>query len=145
MDNEIIRADKKLRRRMLWLTGVLGLAGLIGLAFVHHYLQGINDLVGEDREAGYANAARLAAAMAWMAGLSLVGIGIWFLRAGHRVRRSRRFPPPGAKVIRDTKVRTGLDARDFATLFTAIGLLTTVLGALAAWHLGRLAMAVLGQ
>jgi len=145
MDDEIIRADRKLRRRMLWLTGLLGLAGLIGLAFVHHYLQGINDLVGEDREAAALNAARLAVGMAWMAGLSLVGIGIWFLRAGHRVRRWRRFPPPGAKVIRDTKVRTGLDARDFATLFTTIGLLTAVLGAVGAWHLGRLAMAALGQ
>jgi hypothetical protein len=145
MDNEITRADAKFRRRVLWWGGSLSIAGLIGLAILYRHLQGINELAGEDREAAVANAARLAVVMAWMAGLSFVGIGIWFLRLGHRVRRSRQFPPPGARVIRDTKVRTGLDARDIATVFTALGVVTAVLGAAAAWRLGGLALAALGQ
>lgn len=145
MDSEIIEADATLRRRVLWWGGSLSLAGLIGLAILYNHLLGINELVGEDREAAVANAARLAVGMAWMAGLSVVGIGIWFLRMGHRVRRSRRFPPPGARVIRHTKVRTGLDARDIGTVLTAIGVVTAVLGAAAAWRLGGLALAALGQ
>ena len=145
MDEKIIRADAKLRRRAIWLTVLLGLGGLIGLAFLHNHLQGIDDLAGEDREAAVAGVARLSVGMAWMVGLSSVGIGIWFLWLAQRVRRSRRFPPPGARVIRDTKVRTGLDARDIATIFAAVGLVTALLGAAAAWLLGVLAVAHLGQ
>jgi len=145
MDEKIIRADATLRRRVLLWGGLLSIAGLIGLAILYRHLQGINDLAGEDHEAAVAGAARLAVGMAWMAGLSLVGIGIWFLRLGHRIGRSRRFPPPGARVIRDTKVRTGLDARDIATVLTAVGALTAVLGVAAAWRLGGMALAALGQ
>ncbi len=43
--------------------------------------------------------------------LAASGIGVYFISVAVRVMRSDRLPPPGMKVLTDTKVKTGMEAR----------------------------------
>ena len=45
--------------------------------------------------------------------LMLVPLGLLW-RLALRIQRSERFPPPGEKLLRDTRVRTGADALRYA-------------------------------
>ena len=145
MEDEIVRADNRLRRRVQWLAGFVTVGGLITLAILYSNLRGINDLADEDLDAAVDQAVRLATVIGWITGLSFVGIGVWFLRLARRIRRSGRFPPPGMKVIKDTPVKTGTRARLIANLALATGLASALLGAGAAWWLCRLAVTTLGR
>ena len=88
---------------------------------------------------------RLATIILWIGGLSLVGMGGWFWRLGRRINLADRFPPPGMKVIKDTRVRTGPKARALANLAQAAALLCVVAGTVGMWYLYRFAVALLRQ
>ena len=47
----------------------------------------------------------------WAACLPVFVLATWMWLHGGRIRESRRYPPPGAKVIRDTPVAHGEVAR----------------------------------
>ena len=144
MDDEIIPADRKLRGRVLWWGGVATLGGLIVLAMVYRLLDVPEDPTDAVLQLAVDRAIRLARVSAWVVGLSFVVMGLWFLRLGHLVRRSGRFPPPGMRVIKDTPVRTGTRARRIARLATVTGLASALFGAVAVWSLYRVVAVFLG-
>ncbi len=149
MEHEIVRADVRLRRRVLWWVALLAIGGLIGLVFLYRWLDGLADLP-EDlsearRQAVLGQVVRAARIAAWVAGACFVAGGAWLVAFGVRVRIARRYPPPGMRVIRDTRIRTGPEARDVATLATAAGLLLAALGSAATWYLLEMAMMALGR
>jgi len=145
MEDEIVPADKRLRRRVLCCAGLMTVGGLLMLTILYRLLDVPPDATEQELKSAGDHAVRFVTIMAWLTGLSFVGIGLWFLGVGHRIRRSGQFPPPGMKVMNDTPVRTGAKARKVANLATVTGLLSAALGPALAWQLGRLAMAALGR
>ena len=144
MDDEIIPADGKLRGRVLWWGVVVTLGGLIALAWVTRLLDVPDDATDAVLREAVDRAIRLARVFAWVVGLSLGVMGLWFLRLGRLVRRSGRFPPPGMGVVKDTPVRTGARARRLAHLATVTGLASILFGAAAVWLVYRIVAALLG-
>jgi hypothetical protein len=143
MEDEIVPADKRHRRLTLVTAGLLTLLGLLALGMLPAYLGGIRKLAEEDLWAAEEKALRLVAIVLWVGGLSLVVMGAWFWRLGRRINLADRFPPPGMKVIKDTRVRTGAKARAVANLAQATALVCVVAGTVGAWYLYRLAAALL--
>ena len=143
MPDEIVPADKKHRRLVLGWAMVVILVGLAGIVLIHRLLRLPDDPTAQQLEATAERAVRLVTVIAWLSGLSFVGVGLWFVRLGYRISRSGRFPPPGTKVIRDTPVRTGAKARGLARLALVTGLVSAGMGSAAAWGLWRLAVVVL--
>jgi hypothetical protein len=105
MTQEMIPADKGYRRLVLVVYGIIGLLGavIIGLLLpkAQQYLQGF-DLRTTLR------VAKLATVVLF---LSIIPLALYLLFLGRRVLKSDRFPPPGTKVIRDTKLMKGNEAR----------------------------------
>jgi hypothetical protein len=145
MEDEIIPGDSRHRRLTLVTALLLILLGLLALGILHGYLGEIQKLSREDLPAAEEKALRLVSIVVWIGGLSLVGMGAWFWRLGRRINLADRFPPPGMKVIKDTRVRTGAKARAVANLSQAAALLCVVAGTVGMWYLHRLAAAVLRQ
>ena len=145
MEHEIVRADDRFRRRVLACVALLTLGGLIALVFLYRWLDGLTDLSEEKRQAVLGEVARAARVAAWATGTCFVGVGAWLVWLAVRVRLARRYPPPGMRVIRDTRLRTGPEARDIATLATAAGVLLAALGSAAVWYLFQMAMMALGR
>jgi hypothetical protein len=143
MEDEIIPGDKRHRRLTLVTALLLTFLGLLALGILCGYLGEIQRLAGEDLRAAEEKALRLTAIVLWVGGLGLVGMGAWFWRLGRRINLADRFPPPGMKVIKDTRVRTGAKARALANLAQAAALLCVVAGTVGMWYLHRLAVALL--
>jgi hypothetical protein len=143
MPEEIVPADKKHRRLVLGWAVVVTLGGLLAIVLIHRFLKVPDNPTTGQLKLVADRAIRLVTVIAWLSGLSFVGMGLWFVRLGYRINRSGRFPPPGAKVIRDTPVRTGKKARGLARLALATGLVSAGVGSAAAWALWRLAALVL--
>ena len=145
MKDEIIPADKKYRRLALVTAVLLTVLGLLALGMLHAYLGEVKKLAKEDLREAEEKMFRLVKIVLWVGGLSLVGMGGWFWRLGRRINLAGRFPVPGMKVVKDTRVRTGSEARALANLAQAVTLLCVVAGTVGMWYVYRLAAAVLGQ
>jgi hypothetical protein len=122
----IQRADPGARRRALLLAVAIGAAGWAAFFVLQEWLA---DLQTKDpaiaREA-------LEDAMiwgTWAATLPVLVFATWLWLLGARVRRAERYPPPGAKVIRDTPVLTGREARSRGALLQVFALILGVCGA----------------
>jgi hypothetical protein len=145
MDEQIVLADKRLKRRVFWLSALMIVGGAVGMASFYHQFQSILDLADRDIEAAARKALSLAKFFSWLSGLSLVGIGLWFGRLGWKIYLWDQYPPPGWKVLRDTKLRTGRRARrvaNAAIVACAIFLATGICGG---WLLYRMAVVALSK
>lgn len=60
--------------------------------------------------------------------LSVMPLGIYLWSLGLRIARSRQFPPPGMKVIRDTPLTIGGPAMLRGKLLVFLALLLIILG-----------------
>jgi hypothetical protein len=140
-EQQVVPADKGYRRRVLLWGAVLTVAGAIGLVVAHRQFQAILELADRDLSEAVEKALGLATFFAWLTGLSVVGIGLWFGRLAWKILRCDQYPPPGAKVIKDTPVRTGSRARRIAAAALAACALFVPLGIAAGWLLYRLAAA----
>ena len=119
---EIQRADPVARRRALIAAVVIAMGGWAAFFVLQDWLAGLR---GSDP-------ARVRRALegamiwgSWVACLPVAALAVWLWRTGVRIARSGRYPPPGAKVIRDTPVVHGNAARLRAT---ALKLLAIFLG-----------------
>jgi hypothetical protein len=143
MEDEIIPGDKR-QRRLTLVTALLSLLlGLLALTILCRYLGEIRSLAQDDLQAAEEKVLRLAAIVLGLGGLCLVGMGVWFWWLGRRVNLANRFPPPGMKVIKDTRVRTGAKARAVANLAQVVALLCVIAGTVGMWYVYRAAAALL--
>ena len=145
MEDEIVPADKNHRRLALVAAAFLTVLGLVALGILHRHLGEIRELAKDNPRAAEEKVLRLAATVLWVGGLSLVGMGAWFWRLGRRINLAGRYPPPGMKVVKHTRVRSGARARTLANLSQVAALLCVVAGTVGMWYLYRLAAAVLGR
>ena len=128
MNEEIIHADKGLRRRSLFLTIVLVAVGLWILKLSQNYLSDLVTLVENDPKEvlskltvlGYFWAAFFAAGF-----LATIG---YLLRLRIRIINIGRFPLPGTRVLRDTRIVRGREARFRALVAIAAALALFVVG-----------------
>jgi hypothetical protein len=103
----MIKADPVYRRRMSIVLAMLILFGVVIIAHANSYFKEILQLAQESPEE---------AIMALKGYLRLFMVAnlifflpffIYFFSLGIRTLKSREFPPPGAKVLRDTYLLTG--------------------------------------
>jgi len=142
---EIIPADKRQRRLAMLAAVVVSVAGVAMIFVLRGYLGELEGLAKEHPHEAARKALRLTGIVAVVGGLSFVGAGWWLWRLGRRINLSGRFPPPGAKVVRDTRVRTGGQARAVANLAQLAAFGCIVAGTIGTWYLYRLAVEVLGR
>jgi hypothetical protein len=129
MDQEIIPADRRLR---LVLSVVVVVAMLAAAAFYWQFSRELQDLARTDVQAAIARVAQvrwLTLGSVVVAVLASISLAVSAVRAV----RADRFPPPGARVLRDTPVLHGAPARNRAYLLLAAAL--GIVAAAAAVHL----------
>ena len=110
---EIHRADPSARRSAI---AIVIVAGIVGAAILHvlgRSSEGLRVWVERDpQRAG----ATLLALVALGFSAPLLGLAWWIRRFAVKVNRAGRYPPPDARLTRDTRVRTGNAAGAIARL-----------------------------
>ena len=93
-------------------------------------------------EAAIERLERWTTVLGWIGGLSFVGIGLWMFALGWRINRAGQYPPPGMKVIRDTPIRTGPQARTMANVLQLAAFVLITAGVVATWWLHQVALRI---
>jgi hypothetical protein len=139
MQPEIVPADRRLRALSLLAAVLIAAAGMAVIWVLRGELREIKALAEDDRAAAVEKMLRLTAAVAWVSGLSFVAAGAWIWWLARRTYRAERFPPPGMRVVRDTRVRTGTAARNIANIAFLAAFVCIATGTVGMWYLYRLA------
>ncbi|MFA7404798.1 MAG: hypothetical protein WC007_12440 [Pelobacteraceae bacterium] len=117
----ILKADTETRRKSLYIIGIMTIFGIVIIEFGLPRLKAyLHNLPPKD-------ALQVLNIVLSLCFLSLIPWAIYFYRLGHKIIDSNLFPPPGIKVVRDTKILTGLAARRRGFFLVVGGLVLTVM------------------
>jgi len=128
-------ADRAARRLALILVAAGALAGALLLLAFNAWRSGLESWVAAD----LAHRARLVVAV--MIGLTTgpaLAMSAYLWRLGRRTAAAERYPPPGLRVVRDTRIVAGARARRLGRGLQAIAAALACGGVLLAWLLWRL-------
>ena len=108
---QIQKADPRARMTAVVLILVIGVAGAALISATNTYLAGLAALAEMQPEAAIARGAFVFKLVALAGGLGLMLLAAYVAHLAARVRRSERFPPPGVRVVRDTRILEGYRAK----------------------------------
>jgi H+/Cl- antiporter ClcA len=111
MNTDFIPADKELRRKFIIFLVIVTLALIIVEPHVKAYLDQINQLSKKDPELALTKAMPPLKWSMRVVFLALLGMGAYLILLARRTLRSGQYPPPGMRVIRDTRLRTENQAK----------------------------------
>ena len=113
----IQKADLDLRRTVLVCLIVFGAVGFIALQWG---LPKVMEAIAAQEPAQAIRSLKLMAGASFYPALPLA---YFTYKVARRIRTSRRFPPPGMAVIRDTKILTGDAAKQLGSKLMAVSFL----------------------
>ncbi len=134
---EIVRADTRQRRLVLVATLLLLIGGVLALWRLDRQLDTIGRMTEGNLTALAQKARALAGCILLVVGPSFIGLGLWCFRLGTQINRAERFPPPGTKVLWDTRVRTGSSARLLAHILLIASVASVLFGTVGMWYVFR--------
>ncbi len=111
MNTSVVPADKELRKKFIIFLVLVTIAFIALEPPFKGYMDQIDQLSKKDPELAFKKAMLL---LKWSLGvvfLLLLGMGVYLVLLARRTLRSGQYPPPRMKVIKDTKLRTGTQAR----------------------------------
>jgi hypothetical protein len=128
MYEPFLSADRALRKQVLLWSLVAAVLGLAIIRYVALYLDDLTALQLTDPHLTAEKYAQLVLLLAASNALVSCGLGGVLIYFSSRVLRSRQFPPPGMKVLWDTHLRTGSEAKFIAVTALAIASILIVAG-----------------
>jgi hypothetical protein len=111
MNSGIVPADKNLRKKFFIFPGLLVIAVFIILPYFNEYLDQIKQVSKENPEVASEESMFVLKATLGFVSFLLVMTGIYSMSLAGRTLKSGQYPPPGMRVIRDTRLRTGTQAK----------------------------------
>ena len=121
----VIPADPWLRRVALVAWIAIGVVGALGVWYVTSVIERAEALATHDARGAFLEVQRVTIPMMIGFALAGVGVGVYLLLTAVRVVRSGRFPPPGARVLRPTPIRSGPAAQRLGILLVILAVLIT--------------------
>jgi heme/copper-type cytochrome/quinol oxidase subunit 2 len=116
MAEDIVPADKELRKKIILFLVVVTLAIIVAEPYLKDYLDQIEQQSQKEPELAFYKIMVVFKFFMGSVFLLLLGMGIYLILLARRISRSRQYPPPGMKLIRDTRIRTEAEAKSITTL-----------------------------
>jgi cytochrome bd-type quinol oxidase subunit 2 len=114
MDTDVIPADKALRKKVILFLIIVVLTSLVLEPHFKAYMDQLSQLSKEDPDLALEKTMLLLKWSLRVVFVALVGMGAYLILLARRTLRSDQYPPPGMRVIRDTRLRTGNQAKKAA-------------------------------
>lgn len=122
MKEPILRADRDHRRRILFIYILAATLGALILGWGLPWAE--QALARQDPQTAW----RVLKAALAVVFLSVVAMGLYLFRLGRRVLESERFPPPNHKVVRDTRILEGKEAKTRGRMLVFLSFLLISIG-----------------
>jgi hypothetical protein len=129
MNQDIVPADKEFRKRFIIFLVLIVIVFVVTILSMKSYLDQVAQLTRENPDLA---AKKVMFLLKWWMGLGslpILGLAVYQILLARRVLNSGQFPPPGMKVVRDTKIRTGGRAKKVALsliVLSSIIIVTTI-------------------
>lgn len=120
MNSGIVPADKNLRKKFFIVLGFLMFAVFIILPYFNEYLEQIKQVSKENPEVAFKKSMFVLKATLGFVSFLLVMTGIYSMSLARRTLKSGQYPPPDMRVIRDTRLRRGTQAKRAGILLIAL-------------------------
>ena len=127
-NGKIVKTDKDLRKKILLITLLLVVAGVIFIFYFQNYLTGLKLLAKEYPELALQRIIYSMKIIIFMLMIIFAGAGIYFLRLGILTIKTSQFPPPGIKVIKDTRLIEGKNAVRKGVIIIILSMLFIISG-----------------
>ncbi len=114
MNQAIARADKEFRKRFIIFLVLIAIVFAVAILSTKSYLDQIGQLAPGNPDLA---AQKVMFLFKWWLGLGslpILGLAVYQMLLAWRVLKSGQFPPPGMRLVRDTKIRTGRKAKKVA-------------------------------
>lgn len=123
MNDQIVRADKRLRNKLILVIAAFVVLGILAMQEVSSILDGIRNLRETDPELGKKKLISLLNTISVVHALVSAAFAVYLLSIGIKTIKEGRYPPGGMKVIRDTKLLVGNKATFLAFAYICFTLL----------------------
>ena len=136
MNSQVVRADKAYRIKIIivLLCFLMVAAGCV-LALMSTF-QDIERISETDPDTAQEKLRNLVTVISIVIALFSAVFAAWFIALAYRIVRSGQYPPPGMRVLKDTKLRTGRKARIMAAQQIVMALLVLCTN-IVMWYLNR--------
>jgi cytochrome bd-type quinol oxidase subunit 2 len=128
MRQTIIPADKKLRKKIILFLVLIAVALILSESYFKGYLERIEEESQKNPDLAFRKILFLFKLCVGVVSLLLVGMGGYLILLARRISKSGQYPPPGMKVIRETRIRTGDEAKSIRTLMVVSSVILIVFG-----------------
>ena len=135
MTEELLQPDAAARRRAVLAIFLCAAAGVLAYYWANTWLGSWRESLKEDPESALQQMRILLDWLALANAVFIVVVSGYLAYFAYRIRTAGRYPPPGVKVVRPTRVQKGPDARIAARMTILIALLLLVLGMGLSWFL----------
>ncbi len=138
MTHDIQPADPQLKRRFL--LGMTGLAILIALGIhaLDAYLLELHVLAQDAQPTAAAKAQDLIRMVLALLIAGTAALCLYLARSSWQTLKSERFPPPGTRVLSDTPIRRGAQARRYGQAGLLVAVLVMLVTVVVATQASRL-------
>ena len=114
MNQDIIPADKEFRKRFIIFLVLIVIVFVISILSMKSYLDQMAQLTRGNPDLAVKKVMVLLKWWLGLGSLPILGLAVYQILLARRVLKSGQFPPPGMKVVRDTRMRTGGKAKKAA-------------------------------
>jgi hypothetical protein len=114
MNQDIVPADKEFRKRFIIFLVLIVIVFAVTILSMKSYLDQMAQLTRENPDLAAKKAMFLLKWWMGLGSLPILGLAVYQILLARRVLKSGQFPPPGMKVVRDTKIKTGGKAKKVA-------------------------------
>jgi hypothetical protein len=114
MNQDIVPADKEFRKRFIIFLGLIAIVFVVAILSMKNYLDQIAEQTRGNPDLAVEKVVVLLKWWLGLGSLPILGFGLYQILLARKVLKTGQFPPPGMKVVRDTKIRTGNKAKKAA-------------------------------
>jgi len=127
MNQDIVPADKSLRKKFIIFFVLFTIAVLLIVPYFNDYIEQIKQISKENPELAFKKSMFMLKLTLGIVSFLLLMTGVYFIILARRTFKSGQYPPPGMRMIRETKLRTGTQAKKAALSLIVLSCILIIL------------------
>ena len=111
MNQGVVQADKNPRKKFIIFLGLTITAIFLFAPYFNDYMEHIKQISKENPELAFKKSMFMLKLTLGIVSFLLLMTGVYFIILARRTFKSGQYPPPGMRVISNTRLRTGTQAK----------------------------------